>query len=71
MEVRSGVLSIAPVAAEDRVAAELLLTRAFAGTAEERSRDLVRCSSRRVSTGGTLPGCAWDTDAHMRHMHFI
>ena len=46
--MRSGLLSIAPVAAEDRAAAELLLTRAFAGTAEERSRDLVRC--RRPST---------------------
>ena len=41
--MRSGSLTIAPVAEEDRVAAELLLTRAFAGTAEERSRDLVRC----------------------------
>ena len=37
------MLTIAPVAEEDRMSAELLLTRAFAGTAEERSRDLVRC----------------------------
>ena len=47
--MRSGLLSIAPVEAEDRTAAELLLTRAFAGTAEERSRDLVRCVWTRLS----------------------
>ena len=67
--VRSGLLSIAPAAAEDRVATELLLTRSFAGTVEERSRDLVRCGRKvgahaRALTAVVL--CLWGVPRRSR-----